>query len=404
MTRRRMSGIVSAVESAVNEMFGNMIADRSRFGAVNRCVWSMLVAGWVVLAASRPASAQPPDWQGRLAVRQCETAELTLPGQTAAALESTLLVRAGDGIGSAVLVSPDGFALTAAHVVAGVDTVTVVTHQGGSLTGHVVRVDANQDVALIKIDTFGTAPCLRTLEGSPPIGSDVFVLGSPGGEELSFSVAKGIVSAYRDFSGLRFIQLDASVNPGNSGGPAVDSTGRVIGIASWKISDVSMEGLAFAVPVDVALASLEIDFAAQSSGDWASLGGRRGAAQPAAAVAPAVAVGPATGPATGAPRPVVNVDHGQRRRQTLPRSLIGWGIASASLGALAIGVTAGVGLSLDQTTSATWTTLVAVNTAGYVLVGTGAALLTGGLIIRSKRKREMAILPTLNGVVATGSF
>jgi hypothetical protein len=51
-----------------------------------------------------------------------------------------------------------------------------------------------------------------------------------------------------------------------------------------------------------------------------------------------------------------------------------------------------------------WTTLVAVNTAGYVLVGTGATLLTAGLVIRSKRKREMAILPTFNGVVATGRF
>jgi hypothetical protein len=334
-------------------------------------------------------------------MRQCEAAELTLPGQTEAALDATLLVRAGDGIGSAVLVSPDGFALTAAHVVAGLDAVTVVTHQGGSLIGRVVRVDANQDVALIKIDAFGSVPCLRTSEGPASIGSDVFVLGSPGGEELSFSVAKGIVSAHRDFSGLRFIQLDASVNPGNSGGPAVDSTGRVIGIASWKVADVAMEGLAFAVPVDVALASLEIDFAEQSSENWASLGGRRGAGQPAA---PGVSAGAAGPPAAPAPRPVANVDHGQRRRQTLPRSLIGWGITSASLGALAIGVTAGIGLPLDQATTAKWYTLVAFNTAGYVLAGTGATLLTAGLIIRGKQKREMVILPSFNGVVATGRF
>jgi hypothetical protein len=355
--------------------------------------------GLLGLTAPSSASAQSPDWQGRLAVRQCETAELTLPGQTEAALEATLLVRTGDGIGSAVVISPDGFALTAAHVVAGSDAVTVVTHQGGSLIGHVVRVDARQDVALIKIDAFGHAPCLRTIEAPAAIGSDVFVLGSPGGEELSFSVAKGIVSAHRDFSGLRFVQLDASVNPGNSGGPAVDSTGRVIGIASWKVSDVTMEGLAFAVPIDVAFASLEIDLAEQSSEDWASLGGWRGATPPAVAGAAASTTQPAA-----APPPVVNVDHGNRRRQTMPRSLIGWGIASAGLGAIAIGVTAGVGLSLDQTTNVNWIALVAGNTAGYVLVGTGATLLTAGLIIRAKRKREIAILPTFNGVIATGSF
>ncbi len=335
-------------------------------------------------------------------MRHCEAAELTLPGQTETALEATLLIRAGDGIGSGVVISPDGFALTAAHVVAGVDTVTVVTQRGGSFVGQVVRLDANQDVALIKIDVFGSAPCLRTMQGPAPIGSDVFVLGSPGGEELSFSVAKGIVSGHRDFSGLRFIQLDASVNPGNSGGPAVDSTGRVIGIASWKVADVTMEGLAFAVPVDVALASLELDFAERSSADWKSLGGRRGAAQPIPGGTPASPG--VVGPAAPAPQPIVNIDHGQRQRQTLPRSLIGWGIASAGLGAVAIGVTAGIGLSLDQTTSAKWTTLVAFNTAGYVLVGTGATLLTAGLIVRAKRKREMVILPTFNGVVATGRF
>jgi S1-C subfamily serine protease len=313
------------------------------------------------------------------------------------------LVRAGDGIGSAVLISSDGFALTAAHVVGEFDAVTVVVGSGDELQASVVRVDERQDVALLKVDAFGPTACLPPVHGRASIGSDIFVLGSPAGEELSFSVAKGIVSAYREFSGAGFVQLDASINPGNSGGPVVDETGAIVGLASWKVSHVSMEGLAFAVPVDAALSALDVELAPKSDADWRALTGRRTYRPPA--------------PKRSATAPLTSLDvaPATQRRSALRKGLLGGGSAALALGVVAVVATGSVFLAErsymrdgvgDGISEKTWGTLVGINTAGWALGAVGAGLLVAGIVIRPRKntEREVALMPLRGGLAASGRF
>jgi S1-C subfamily serine protease len=317
------------------------------------------------------------------------------------ALNATLIVRVPDGVGSAVLISPDGFALTAAHVVEHHQTVSLVTRAGATLSATVVRVDEAQDVALIKIDApQGATPCLAPAVGQVALGSDVFVLGSPAGEELSFSIAKGIISGYRSLDGLQFVQLDAAVNPDNSGGPAVSQAGQIVSITSWKLSDVSLEGLSFAVPCDVALSALDVELGDASLQDWATQTGRRGLAPTTApSRAPAVV-------ANGSP-----ADPQQQQRLRVKRGLITTGVVFLSVGVVSVAATGGYYYMTNiagGVTRSTWTGLQVVNTVGWTLAGLGAGALVVGIAIPKKTNKGAAanlqIMPTPNGAMLQGSF
>jgi S1-C subfamily serine protease len=83
-------------------------------------------------------------------------------------------------------------------------------------------------------------------------------MGNPAAKELIGSVTKGVVSGNREFAGRKLIQTDAAANPGSSGGPLLDKSGRVIGLISWKFAGAEYQGLAFAVPIREALARLNI--------------------------------------------------------------------------------------------------------------------------------------------------
>ncbi|PRP97463.1 Serine protease Do-like HtrA [Enhygromyxa salina] len=363
-------------------------------------------------AAEPPAGPTPgasnlpaPTWSGSLSIQRCTNPAPQLPLQTEFALSATLIVRVPGAIGSAVLISPDGFALTAGHVVGDNQTVSLLAYGGAEITGQVVRVDAVQDIALIKAHVADGAPCLSPFRQRVPLGSDVFVLGSPAGEELSFSVAKGIVSGYRNLGGQQFVQLDAAVNPGNSGGPVVSTSGEVIGIASWKVADVTMEGLSFAVPSDVAMSSLELEFADASAADWISAGGRRVASpRPAPGASADVDL-------TASPNPAPSsVDRAMVRRRAVRTSFIVSGSVLLSVGAIGAAAT-GVAYYLDfdrRMSTRGWTGLLVGNTASWVLVGTGAAALLTGIVLpkRPKKAREtgLSVVPTLGGAVMTGSF
>ena len=95
------------------------------------------------------------------------------------------------------------------------------------------------------------------------VGAEVIVIGNPGGVaniKLTNSVSKGIISGFRSNEEQEMIQTDASVNPGNSGGPMIDKTGRVIGIVNAKIINYGIEGIGFAIPLFEAIPSLGIKF------------------------------------------------------------------------------------------------------------------------------------------------
>ena len=188
---------------------------------------------------------------------RCKTAKLSLPKDIDNAMDATIVVRHGNVVGSAFYISEDGLALTAEHVVAGVEHVKVKDHFGNDFNATVLRRDDEYDVAIIKVDT-PSNKCLDIQTVLPKVGEELYAIGSPGGEELAFTVSRGIVSGVRKWKHKRFIQTDASVNAGNSGGPLLNKQGMALGIASWKIVLPGVEGLSFGVPLESALNALAL--------------------------------------------------------------------------------------------------------------------------------------------------
>jgi serine protease Do len=163
------------------------------------------------------------------------------------------------GIGSGFIVSPDGYVLTNAHVVADASEVTVKLTDRREFRAKVIGVDKRSDVALIKISATGL-PVVRF--GDPAKlrpGQWAIAIGSPFG--FDNSVTAGVISAIGrplpDDSGssfVTFIQTDAAVNPGNSGGPLFNLDGQVIGINAQIYSRTGgYMGMSFAIPIDIAL-------------------------------------------------------------------------------------------------------------------------------------------------------
>ena len=159
------------------------------------------------------------------------------------------------GMGSGFIVEANGTILTNAHVVDGADEVRVRLNDRREFKGKVVGVDKATDIAVVKID----AANLPTVKLGDPakirVGEWVVAIGSPFGFENT--VTAGIVSATSrslpDGTYVPFIQTDAAVNPGNSGGPLFNLKGEVIGINSQIYSRTGgFQGIAFAVPIDVA--------------------------------------------------------------------------------------------------------------------------------------------------------
>jgi len=158
--------------------------------------------------------------------------------------------------GSGFIIKADGYILTNAHVVAGKADVTVKLTDKREFKAKVIGADPRTDVALLKVDAEG----LPTVHVGDPnkvkVGQWVAAIGSPFGFENSISA--GIVSAkgraLPDETYVPFIQTDAAVNPGNSGGPLFDLNGNVIGINSQIYSRTGgYMGLAFAIPIDIAM-------------------------------------------------------------------------------------------------------------------------------------------------------
>ncbi len=160
------------------------------------------------------------------------------------------------GMGSGFIVGADGVVLTNAHVVADADEVTVRLTDRREFTAKVLGSDRTTDVAVLKIDAKNLPTVTIGNPESTRVGEWVVAIGTPYG--LDNTVTSGIVSAKsRALPGdaaVPFIQTDAAVNPGNSGGPLFNLRGEVIGINSQIFSRTGgFQGVAFAIPIDVAM-------------------------------------------------------------------------------------------------------------------------------------------------------
>src|SRR6516162_2407400 len=177
----------------------------------------------------------------------------------------TALFEPQEAIGAGVILSPDGYIVTNAHVVQGARKIRVRlpglesrgangSQSQGPVSAKLVGIDRQSDLALLKIDGKGL-PALELADSDKlKQGQVVFAFGSPQG--LENSVTMGVVSAtarqVSEDNPTTFVQTDAPINPGNSGGPLVDVDGHVVGIDTFILSESGgSEGLGFAIPSNV---------------------------------------------------------------------------------------------------------------------------------------------------------
>src|SRR3984957_19405438 len=158
--------------------------------------------------------------------------------------------------GSGFLISPDGLLLTNAHVVDGATQVTVKLSDHREFKAKVLGADRSSDIAVLKIDARDLPTVQLGNSDQLAVGDYVLAIGEPFG--LEETATAGIVSAKgRSLPGdgyVPFIQTDAAVNPGNSGGPLFDATGAVVGINAQIYSNSGgYQGVAFAIPINVAV-------------------------------------------------------------------------------------------------------------------------------------------------------
>ncbi len=168
----------------------------------------------------------------------------------------------GQGSGSGIIISTNGYIVTNNHVIEGAKSIKVILNNGKEYDAAVVGADSRTDIAVIKVDatdlptaTIGNSDILEA-------GERCVAIGNPLGQELAGSLTQGIISALNrtltvDNVTYTLIQTDAAINPGNSGGALVNAYGEVIGINTVKIGSSEIEGLGFAIPTRNAMPIIE---------------------------------------------------------------------------------------------------------------------------------------------------
>ena len=159
--------------------------------------------------------------------------------------------------GSGFIITNDGYIMTNAHVVDGANNIKVTLYSGTSYDATVVGSDLGYDIAVLKIEANGLSPVTLGDSSKINVGDSALVIGNPLGE-LTFSMSSGIISCANrtiNVSGAPYhmIQVDTSINAGNSGAPLLNEYGEVIGVVSAKYSSYAttpVEGLGFAIPIN----------------------------------------------------------------------------------------------------------------------------------------------------------
>ncbi len=161
------------------------------------------------------------------------------------------------GIGSGVVMDNEGHIITNQHVVAGSEKTIITLANGRVFGGTVIGGDDETDIAVVKVDSDELRPAQFGNSQELKVGQPVLAIGNPLGLSGGPTVTSGVISSLQrslklgDGNGLRVIQTDAPVNPGNSGGPLVDLDGKAVAITTAMIPQA--KGIGFAVPINTAL-------------------------------------------------------------------------------------------------------------------------------------------------------
>ena len=234
----------------------------------------LVIGGAVALVATRsdgpaPLTQRDVDASVRSGLEKQAEAQAGAPADGTIAYASIqpslVLIRTsettgGRGTGAGVIVNSDGTILTALHVVEGARTITVSYADGTSSPARIAAEQADNDIATLTPTTLPGTVVPAVLGGAVAVGAEVFAVGHPFG--LVGSLSGGVVSALdrsvrvKDDQTLRhLIQIDAAVNPGNSGGPLLNKAGQVVGIVTALANPTDESvfvGIGFAVPIATA--------------------------------------------------------------------------------------------------------------------------------------------------------
>ncbi len=157
------------------------------------------------------------------------------------ACSSVVAVHTSNTMGTGFAISKN-MVITNHHVVDTTTRYTIETYDGSLLAGKLLGSDEAHDLSLIEV-IGGNLPAIPLTTDLPPLGTDVYAIGSPQG--LNFTVSRGILSTIdREIDGINYIQTDAAINPGNSGGPLLNQAGQVIGVNNMKVQDADRISLA----------------------------------------------------------------------------------------------------------------------------------------------------------------
>lgn len=190
-----------------------------------------------------------------------------------------LLSPPATGVGAGFVVDEDGTVLTNSHVVEGAREVTATFYDGRRVSATLVGLDPTSDVAVLQLapERPAIVPILLGNSDALRIGQQTMVVGSPFG--LGFTLTTGIISGVGPSQGMtpfapsRLIQTTAPLNPGNSGGPLVDSQGQVVGIATATL--LGAQNIGFAIPINVAKHVLaELKEKGRVVRPWLGVGGK----------------------------------------------------------------------------------------------------------------------------------
>ena len=160
--------------------------------------------------------------------------------------------------GTGIIMQSDGYIITNNHVIDGASEITVRLNGGDEYPATVVGSEAQTDIAVLKIAATGLEAAEFGKSSELVVGDTAIVIGNPLGLTFADTLTQGIVSSTErevqiDQYMMSLIQIDAAVNPGNSGGPLLNSRGQVVGVVNAKVSRDDVEGIGFAIPIDKAL-------------------------------------------------------------------------------------------------------------------------------------------------------
>ncbi len=165
------------------------------------------------------------------------------------AVKGVATISTDKSMGSGFFIDASGYVVTNNHVIDGARKISVLTYDKKTLPATVMGVEATRDVAVLKVDGTFTPLALADSD-AVPVGRKVIAIGNPLG--LSFTVTEGIISALhrKGPNGLEeYLQTDVPLNPGNSGGPLIDSSGKVVGMNNYKAGEA--ENIGFALESNV---------------------------------------------------------------------------------------------------------------------------------------------------------